>query len=139
MQAAASEAAETITEFGTWGQMHRLQLRHPLANAPLIGSRYVFGDVPGAGSNETVMKSAHNPTDERHPAFYGSQARQISDMSDPDENHFVILGGQDGWLNAEGFTDQLDLWQRGAYIRMPLTRAAVVAEFPTVITLQPGR
>lgn len=135
--AALEEAKDTISEFGTWGQMHRLQLRHPLANAPLIGGRYVFGDVPGGGSNETVMKSAHNPTGERHPAFYGSQARQISDMADPDANHFVILGGQDGWLNAEGFTDQLTLWQRGEYIRMPLTRDGVEADFPTVTILTP--
>lgn len=132
------EARETIAEFGTWGQMHRLQLRHPLANAPVIGGRYVFGDVPGGGSNETVMKSAHNPTGDRHPAFYGSQARQISDMADPDANHFVLLGGQDGWLNAEGFTDQLELWQRGEYIRMPLTRPAIEKEFPTVTVLTPA-
>ena len=136
---ALEEAKDTIGEYGTWGEMHRLQLRHPLANAPLIGGRYVFGDVPGGGSNETVMKSAHNPTNERHPAFYGSQARQITDMADPDANHFVILGGQDGWLNAEGFTDQLTLWQRGEYIRMPLTREGVEADFPIVTILSPGR
>lgn len=136
--AALEKANETIAEFGTWGQMHRLQLRHPLANAPVIGGRYVFGDVPGGGSSETVMKSAHNTTNERHPAFYGSQARQISDMADLDSNHFVILGGQDGWLNAEAFTDQLALWQRGEYIRMPLTRSAVEAEFPIVTVLEPG-
>ncbi|WP_416897164.1 MAG: penicillin acylase family protein [Minwuia sp.] len=134
---AISESRETVDEFGEWGRMHRLQLRHPLANAPVIGGRYVFGDVPGGGSNETVMKSAHNPTEERHPAFYGSQARQISDMSDPDANWFVILGGQDGWLNAEGFTDQLPLWQRGEYIRMPLSRERVEAEFERITVLTP--
>lgn len=134
---AITEARKTVARFGAWGEMHRLQLRHPLANAPLIGDRYVFGDVPGGGSNETVMKSAHNPTGDRHPAFYGSQARQISDMADPDANHFVILGGQDGWLNAESFTDQLALWQRGEYIRMPLTRAAVEEDFPTITILSP--
>ncbi len=126
-------------EFAVWGDMHRLQLRHPLANAPLIGGRYVFGDVPAGGSNETVMKSAHSPASERHWAFYGSQARQISDMADPDENHFVLLGGQDGWLNAEGFSDQLPLWQRGDYIRLPLTRKAVEAAFPTVTVLRPRK
>ncbi|WP_417519975.1 penicillin acylase family protein [Minwuia sp.] len=139
LRQAIETSRETVAEFGTWGRMHRLQLRHPLANAPIIGSRYIFGDVPAGGSNETVMKSAHNPTSERHPAFYGSQARQISDMADPDANHFVLLGGQDGWLNAEGFTDQLPLWQRGDYIRMPLNRATVEAEFQTVTVLRPKR
>ncbi|GJL89660.1 MAG: penicillin acylase [Minwuia thermotolerans] len=138
MPAALNAAAKADTEFGEWGQMHRLHLRHVLANAPVLGGRYVFADVPTGGSNETVMKSAHNPTTERHPARYGSQARQINDMADPDANWFVLLGGQDGWMNAEAFTDQLPLWQRGEYIRIPLTRPAVEAEFGRVTILQPS-
>ena len=59
-------------------------------------------------------------------------------MADPDANWFVLLGGQDGWMNAEAFTDQLPLWQRGDYIRIPLTRPAVEAEFGRVTVLQPS-
>lgn len=128
---------ETGESYGVWGDMHRLQLRHLLANVPLIGGRYVFGDAPAGGSSETVMKSAHGPSGERHAAFYGSQARQASDMADPDANYFVLLGGQDGWLNAEGFGDQLPLWTEGRYIRMPLERETIEAEFPTVTMLTP--
>lgn len=125
-------------EFGEWGDMHRLQLRHVLANAPVLGGRYVFADVAAGGSNETVMKTAHSPTTERHPTRYGSQARQINDMADPDANWFVLLGGQDGWINAEAFADQLPLWQQGGYIRIPLTRPAVEQDFPQVTVLTPG-
>ncbi len=137
MPAALDAAARADKEFGAWGQMHRLHLRHVLANAPVLGGRYVFADVPTGGSNETVMKSAHNPTTERHPASYGSQARQINDMADPDANWFVLLGGQDGWMNAEAFADQLPLWQRGDYIQIPLTRPAVEKSFDRITVLRP--
>lgn len=133
--ASMTEAGEA---FADWGAMHRLQLRHPFVNAPLIGGRYVFGDVPAGGSNETVMKSAHSPATGRHPAFYGSQARLVSDMADADATYVVLLGGNDGWLNAEGFSDQLPLWTEGRYIRLPLEPETVEAEFRTVTLLQPG-
>ena len=37
----------------------------------------------------------------------GSMARHVSDLSDPDANWFVLLGGQDGWFGAENFADQV--------------------------------
>ncbi|MDF1720001.1 MAG: penicillin acylase family protein [Minwuia sp.] len=137
LPAASAAASGADAEFATWGEMHRLQLRHPLANAPILGKRYVFADVAAGGSNETVMKSSHNPTAERHATTYGSQARQINDMADMDANWFVLLGGQDGRMNAEGFADQMPLWQRGDYIQIPLSRAAVEETFTTVTILKP--
>ena len=47
------------------------------------------------------MKSAHGLVRGRHPASYGSQARFIADLSDPDASWFVLLGGQDGRPAAE--------------------------------------
>jgi len=139
LPAASDAAAGADDDFANWGAMHRLQLRHVLANAPVLGGRYVFADVAAGGSNETVMKTAHEPSAGRHSASYGSQARQISDMADMDANWFVLLGGQDGRIDAEGFADQLPLWQRGDYIRIPLRRPAVEADFTTVTVLTPKR
>lgn len=133
--AAADAALET---HGDWGSVHRLRLAHPLANLPVIGGRYDGPDLPVGGSVETLMKTAHALTAEVHAARYGSQARHVSDLSDPDANWFVLLGGQDGWLNSANFLDQLPLWQSGEYVRLPLTPAAVASEFPWLTTLQPG-
>lgn len=134
---ALRRAAEALDTYGTWGGMHRLRLAHPLANAPLIGRRYVFADRPAAGSTTTIMKTAHRASTERHAAFYGSNARHISDLADPDANWFVVPGGQDGWINAQSFMDQLPLWEAGEYIRVPLTSDAVAREFPHRTTLSP--
>ncbi|HYN40040.1 MAG TPA: penicillin acylase family protein, partial [Rhodospirillales bacterium] len=48
-------AGKEIDDVGTWGDMHRLMLRHPLAFLPLIGGRFAFADLPAAGSSETLM------------------------------------------------------------------------------------
>lgn len=135
----ALNRAGRLAQDGTvWGDLHRIRLKHMLGNVPVIGDRYVFADYPAGGSNETIMKTAHNLTAERHGARYGAQSRHISDMADPDANWFVLLGGQDGWLGSSAFMDQVDLWFEGAYIQVPLQLAAVRTHFPYVTRFRRG-
>ncbi|MBK8176439.1 MAG: penicillin acylase family protein [Rhodospirillales bacterium] len=131
-------AASRLEGFPTWGDMHRLQLRHPLAAVPVVGKRYVFADHPIGGSSDSLMKTAHAATDERHRASYGANARSIADLSDMDRSWFVLLGGQDGWLNSSTFLDQAPLWLDGQYIEMPLRHETVQAQFRRVMILQKG-
>ena len=104
---------------------------------PVVGRRYRFVDAPVGGSTDTLMKSAHGLVDERHRARYGSTARHISDLSDLDTNYFVVLGGQDGWINSANFLDQVPLWLDGEYIRMPLRMETVRKEFQHHTMLSP--
>lgn len=133
---ALSFAQGVVAESGRWGEIHRLSLSYPLRNLPVIGDKYPTTDLPVGGSSETVMKTAHAPTVKKHTARYGSQARHVSDLSDPNANYFVLTGGQDGWLNSSTFMDQIELWQEGEYIRMPLSQEFVEAEFPLVVELK---
>ena len=137
LMGALVEAGGKIDAFAAWGDMHRLKLRHPLAFLPLIGGRFEFAEYPAAGSTETLMKTAHPLTAERHRVSYGSNARHISDMTDPDKNYFVILGGQDGWLNSSTFLDQVSLWRDGRYIELPLRAEAVRQRFGRRMSLSP--
>ena len=135
--AAGQQAAiDSLESFADWGEMHRLSLAHPLANVPLIGGRYEFAEAGVGGSSDTLMKTAHETTADRHTVNYGSNARHISDMTDPDENYFVLLGGQDGWFNSTTILDQWELWRRGDYVRVPLTLAGVRANFPHTLALE---
>ncbi len=136
-RASLSVAAEALDTYASWGAMHRLRLNHPLAILPLVGDRFPSVDLPAGGSSETLMKTSHQPTTERHNATYGSQGRHISDMSDPDGNYFLLAGGQDGWLNSSTFADQAEMWQAGEYIQMPLSQEAIVEAFPFVMELRP--
>ena len=135
LAAGLKAAVDGLESFANWGEMHRLSLAHPLSNVPLIGGRYEFAEAGVGGSSATLMKTAHNPTGERHTVNYGSNARHISDMTDPDENYFVLLGGQDGWFNSTTILDQWELWRRGEYVRVPLSLAEVRAGFPHTLTL----
>ena len=134
---AFAAAGEALARHGTWGQVHRLQLNHPLADLPFGGAPYRFLDVPSGGSNETLMKAAHGLKVESGRVRYGSQARHVSDLSHPDANWFVLLGGQDGWFNSSTFLDQVPLWREGRYIRLPLEPETVAREFSRELVLEP--
>ena len=85
------------------------------------------------------MKTAHGLTNRRHSAAYGSVARHISDLSNPDANYFALLGGQDGWFGSCNFTDQVALWQRGDYVALPLLPASAAKNFRCRTVLLPGQ
>jgi penicillin amidase len=136
-RAGLAAAAQALDDYRDWGDVHRMQLAHPLGMMPVLGSRYQFADFPVGGGSESLMKTAHGTVVGRHGVRYGSNARHISDLSDPDANFFVLLGGQDGWLNSSTFLDQVPLWRKGRYVRMPLRPESVRSAFPYRTILRP--
>jgi penicillin amidase len=139
LEAALAAAADVVEVHRTWGAVHRLQLKHYFGGIPLLGGRYRFLDLPTGGSQETLMKAAHPAeVSQPHATTYGSQSRHVSDLSDPDANDFVLLGGQDGWLGSDALLDQVPLWQAGKYVRVPLRLEAVRATFRWESRLQPA-
>jgi penicillin G amidase len=122
-----------------WGEAHRLRLAHPLGAIPALGRRFRFIDWAWPGSSDTVFKSAHGSVTGRHAVAYGSNARYVFDLADPDSNRVVLLGGQDGHPSSPAFLDQAELFRRGEYIRVPLDPATARTTFPHMTMLEPAR
>ncbi len=135
---ALAAAAAATADAPRWGDLHRLGVTHLLGRVPVIGDWYHYGDLPTGGSRDTIWKTGHVITDQRHEVGFGANSRHLSDMGDPDANWFVLLGGQDGWLNSETFRDQVALFQTGRSIRVPLTVAAVERSFARRTVLTPA-
>ena len=83
------------------------------------------------------MKAAHPPVGGRHATGFGSNARYVFDLSDPDANYLVILGGQDGVPGSTAFLDQAELFRRGAYIEVPLNPDTARTRFRHVTRVTP--
>lgn len=133
---AARDALRTARRFPTWGAMHRLRIGHLLSAIPLLGRRLVVAEWGAGGTRESPMKNAHGLVSGRHPVQYGAQARHLSDLADPDANHFVLLGGNDGWIGSANYADQIPLWRERRYLRLPLTEHGIEAEFPIRMELR---
>jgi penicillin amidase len=133
--AAVRRATADSAKFATWGDMHRIRVQHWFAALPLLGRNFVYGEYPSGGSRETPMKTAHGLINGVTVSTFGSQARFVSDMGDPDSSEFVLIGGNDGWIGSENALDQVPLWLKGEYIRMPLRPESVAREFPMITVL----
>jgi penicillin amidase len=135
---AIEKAGPDTAKFASWGEMHHLVLAHVLGNIPVIGARYRFGEYAVGGSTDTLMKTAAGSSAEKHNVRYGSQARHVSDMSDLDRNWFLLLGGNDGWINSSTFADQVPDWLAGRYIQVPMRPETVREQFRYAMALTPG-
>jgi len=135
---AVNAAASEWTPGVAWGDIHRLRVAHPVGAVPLLGRWYTFGDHPYAGSTTTIFKAAHGVTPERHTTRFGANARLLMDMSDPDSNRLVLLGGQDGWLGSDRLLDQLPAWLEGRAFPLPLTPEAQQRIAKRTTTLAPA-
>ncbi|HEX5485250.1 MAG TPA: penicillin acylase family protein [Limnobacter sp.] len=123
-------ASRNAQHWQMWGNAHKIRLRHVLGFVPLLGKLFSSRSFPAAGSRETLMKNAHGFIRGFDETAYGSQARHLSDLSNPDANYFTLLGGQDGWVGSMLVTDQITLWQTRQSIQMPLSTEAIAAQFP---------
>ena len=121
-----------------WGSVHRMNVQHILGRIPYVGQRYHVDSFAVPGSRQTIWKSAHGDVTGPHNASFGSQSRHISDLADINANHFVLLGGQDGWINSQNYVDQVPLWREGTYITLPLAMAEVHAAMPIKTRLNPA-
>jgi penicillin amidase len=133
--AALESGAKARARHTRWDDMHRLIVQGQFAAIPIIGGRYVFEDMPAAGSSETLLKTDHEMSTERHPTRYGAQSRHVSDLADPDANWFVLLGGNDGWYNSSTFRDQVEAFQSGKSFQVPLKVETVRATFKNKMVL----
>jgi len=135
--AALSGAKQSLDAYPTWGTMHTLVLEHTFSMLPLIGKRYRFIDTPWPGSTDTLWRASHDLSTKAVRAGFGAQARHISDMTDLDSNWFVLLGGNDGWINSENFLDQLEAFRSSTPIPFPMRLETIQAEFRHRIVLNP--
>lgn len=114
----ALEEGESLKPDSTWDL--RTPVAHILGNIPVLGGAWVFQRLPEDGGSHTVYKRGFTFEDGQARVSYGANARHISSMADPDENYFLLFGGQDGIMRSPTTLDQVELWKEGRMIRIPL-------------------
>lgn len=126
-----------VSSYNHWGQFHQMKLQYIFGYIPWIGRAFELGTSPVSGSSDTLYKRAFHMNEKPTYVTYGSNARHISDLSDLDSNYFVIFGSQNGYPFSKNNTDQVDLWEKGEYMQLPLRLETVQKTFTNKIILQP--
>ena len=138
----AQRLRKSARSFAGWGTgaapiacASRIRWPGCLGSAGLGAARGIDWSWPGG--NETLLKAAHPPVRDRHATGIGSNARYVFDLSDPDANRLVILGGQDGVPGSAAFLDQAELFRRAAYVEVPLRLETARAHFRHLTLMTP--
>ncbi len=142
-----------------WGEVHRLELKHPLGIFWPLDRIFNVGPVPLDGDGSTVrcstpasdgitqlhargamggystMKMLPRPDD--HSAYGGSVLRMLLDFSDLDESLVVLDMGQSGHRLSRHYKDHFPAWHGAGYFPFPYSRAAVLENRESTLRLEP--
>ncbi len=113
-----SDRLGPVAKEWTWGQLHRMPLRHVLAARGDLGEllNYGSGSVPG---DSTTVANTGSAAD--FCADAGGGYRMVVDLgSCPPELTAVDAQSQSGNPGSTNYRDQLQQWSRGEYHSIPL-------------------
>ena len=109
----------TDTKQWTYGRLHTVTFPHLVGQDPLMESIMNAGPYEMVGDLTTLNNSEwslQNP----YASVVVSSARLISSLSDSVQ-YSVLPGGSSGQPLAAHYTDQMQLWLKGGYVRLPVS------------------
>lgn len=111
-----------------WGGLNKVNFRHPLAAAPLIGLQFTIPPIPenGSGGLAATVNVGANVS-----------MRLIADLNNWDQTQHGITLGESGVPNSPHWKDQLDDWRAVTPRAFPFTEAAVANATLETVTLIP--
>lgn len=101
-----------------WGRVHRLRFTHPLGTLPAIGRLWRGPDRPLWGDFDTVCQASFLPPAAFDATGWVANYRQVVDLAEPEDGHWVTNTGQAGSPFSRHYLDQFRVWYRGGYLRM---------------------
>lgn len=113
----------------TWGSVHVVELKHPIAAA------FDLPPLPRSGDANTVM--ATGGANLRQTA--GASYREIIDLGNFDNSVAINVPGQSAQPESPHYADLLKPWANGEYFPLVFSRKRVEEETRHVLILEPGR
>jgi penicillin G amidase len=113
-----------------WGELVKVNFRHPLAGAPLIGLQFTIPPIPqnGSGGLAATVNVGANVS-----------MRLIADPGNWDQTQHGITLGQSGIPNSPHWKDQLPDWRAVTPRAFPFSEAAIAKATRETIVLTPAQ
>lgn len=114
----------------TWGEVFKMNFRHPLASAPLIGLQFTISPIPqnGAGALAATVNVGANVS-----------MRLIADAGDWDRTQHGITLGESGIPSSPHWSDQLADWRAVTPRVFPFSEAAIAKATRETMVLTPAK
>jgi penicillin amidase len=114
----------------TWGELTKVNFRHPLAGAPLVGLQFAIAPIPqnGSGGLAATVNVGANVS-----------MRLIADTSNWDQTQHGITLGESGVPNTPHWNDQLADWRAVTPRAFPFSAAGVTRATRDTLILEPAK
>jgi penicillin amidase len=122
----------TPTVSPSWGRLHMLTFRHPLAVTQAARRRFNIGPFEQPGYSGTVLSTFPGLD-----VSGGATFREIVDLANWDRSVATNAPGQSGTPGSSHFADLAKRWAGGEYFPLAFSDAAVQANTEATLTLQP--
>lgn len=106
----------------SWGEMHPLELKHPVADGQGILGYWHMRPVPWSGSGATVNAASYDlARDDRGvtPVTGMASVRFVIDLADPDGASMTYPGGQIGAPTHPGYASHYEAFVAGETVPLP--------------------
>jgi len=114
----------------TWGGLFKVNFRHPLSSAPMIGLQFTVAPLPqnGSGGLAATVNVGANVS-----------MRLIADTSNWDQTQHGITLGESGIPSSPHWSDQLADWRAVTPREFPFSEAAVAKATKETWVLTPAK
>ncbi len=111
---------EDISQWN-YGKAHYLEIKHLFAKFPFFKPSFTLERFAMGGNGTTINNSEFIPSSNSKEVSIGASCRFITDMSEKFV-YFSIPGGSSGQLYSNNYSDQLQLWLFGGYVKMSISK-----------------
>ncbi|MCX6147772.1 MAG: penicillin acylase family protein [Candidatus Kapabacteria bacterium] len=104
-----------------YGMNHILNLKHVLSDNNFLRKSVGIDGLELSGDNTTI-NNTEAKMNKRNEVIVGASMRFIADMQDS-VIYSVLPGGVSGDVVSSNYSNQIQLWLRGGYIKIPTSRS----------------
>lgn len=126
---------ENLTEW-RYSDKHFIELKHPIAKDKFLNPSFTMERFKIGGNGSTINNTEYNYS-APYKAVVGASCRFISDMSEG-YVYTSIPGGVSGQIYSSNYSDQMQLWMFGGYIKLPVSRTPNI-DFVKTVKIVNGR
>lgn len=123
-------------ELRHYGKMHTLTLEHALSKSKFLYPAVTLGPFEIGGNNTTINNAEWN-INNPYKQVIGASMRIISDFS-IDYIYTSLPGGISGDAMHPNYSDQLQIWLNGGYVKIPLDFKQSPDEFKLYMRFEPN-
>ena len=121
-----------------YGEIHRLELGHPLSGVPLVGGWFSRGPFALPGSASTILAYGGPWRGDAIRVTYGPSMRFVTDAADPASSRAVLPGGESGHPGDPHYADQVADYLAGRAHPVPWGAQAAAASAVSTLRLEPA-